>query len=144
MGAPSRRLGASRKSEAPRPTTARRFLVATRLRGLSIACFLLYALAQVAAAIAGWLEFLSEQQAHGSTAEILGDDGYGWTLLEQTMQNWQSEFLALAVLIALSSVLVHRGSKHSRDGTDEAKARIEKVQRRVDALIAKRRPARAG
>lgn len=128
---------------SPRPTTAHRFLVAARLRGLSIVCFLLYALAQVGAAIAGWMEFLSEQKAHGSPAPILGDDGYGWTLLEQTMQNWQSEFLALAVLVAVSAVLVHRGSHHSRDGNDEAKARMETIQRRVDRLVARRLSAKA-
>jgi hypothetical protein len=109
-------------------------MVAARLRALSIVCFLLYALTQVGAAITGWMEYVSEQQQHGSPAEVLGNDGYAWTLLEQTMQNWQSEFLALALLIALSSVLLHRGSKHSRDGSDEAKARIEQIQKRVNAL----------
>ena len=132
------------RGAAPRPTTSQRFLVAARLRGLSIACFLLYALAQVGAVIAGWVEFVSEQHQHGSAAEILGSDGYAWTLLEQTMQNWQSEFLALALLIALTSVLLHRGSKHSRDGSDEAKARIEKIQARVDELVSSRHAARAG
>jgi hypothetical protein len=132
------------RRRAVAPTTSRRFLVAARLRGLSIVCFVLYAVAQVGAAIAGWVEFVSEQQQHASAAQILGDDGYAWTLLEQTMQNWQSEFLALALLVALSSLLLHRGSKHSRDGSDEAKSRIEEIQRRVNALAANRRPARAG
>jgi hypothetical protein len=116
------------------PTTPRRFLVAARLRGLSIACFLLYAVAHVGAAVAGWLEYLAEQQAHGGNAVILGDDGYAWTFLEQTMQNWQSEFLALALVIALTAKLLHRGSKHSRDGTDEAHARIVAIRRRVEQL----------
>jgi glycerol uptake facilitator-like aquaporin len=118
------------------PTAPRRVLVAARLRALSIVCFVLYAVAQVAAAVAGWMEFLSEQRAHGSDAQLLGDQGYGWTFLEQTLQNWQSEFLALAVLVALSSVLIHRGSKHSRDATDQAMTRIKAIRRRVDALVA--------
>ena len=50
------------------------------------------------------------------------------------MQNWQSEFLALGLLIVLSAKLLHRGSKHSRDGTDEALERIHEVQRRIRAL----------
>jgi uncharacterized protein DUF6766 len=124
-----------------RPTTSRRFLVAARLRALSIVCFFLYAITQVGAAITGWVEFVSKEQQHGSAPQIFGDDGFVWTFLEQTMQNWQSEFLALATLVALTSVLLHRGSKHSRDGTDEAKAQIERIQERVTALVSQRQAA---
>lgn len=104
------------------------------LRGLSIACFALYFAAQLGAIVTGWVEFVDEQQQHGSIATVFGDDGYVWTLLEQTTQNWQSEFLALATLVALTAVLIHRGSKHSRDGNDEAEQRIKAIQRRVEAL----------
>jgi hypothetical protein len=103
-------------------------------RGLSLACFGLYGLAHVGAAIAGWLEFLDEQRAHQQVATVFGPDGYVWTFLEQTLQNWQSEFLALAMLIVLTATLVHRGSKHSRDGNDEVHRRVVSIQRRVEAL----------
>jgi hypothetical protein len=103
-------------------------------RGLSIACLALYAVAQIASAVAGWLEYLDEQRAHQQAATVFGPDGYAWTFLEQTLQNWQSEFLALGTLIALTSVLIHRGSKHSRDGTDEIQRRVQAVERRVEAL----------
>ena len=116
------------------PTAPRRFVVAARLRGLSLACFVLYALAQLGTAVAGWVEYVAEQLQHGSSPMILGDDGYAWTFLEQTLQNWQSEFLALAVLIALTSKLLHVGSKHSRDGNDEAKAKMQSIQARVERL----------
>jgi hypothetical protein len=132
---------AAGRAAGVRPTTSRRFLVAARLRALSIVCFVLYALTQVGSAITGWVEFVSKQQQHGSPPQIFGDDGFIWTFLEQTMQNWQSEFLALTVLVALTSVLLHRGSKHSRDGTDEAKAQIEKIQERVTALVSQRQGA---
>jgi hypothetical protein len=107
-----------------------------RERGLTLAVLAIYVVAQVAAVISGWVEFVAEQTQHQQPAEILGPDGYAWTLLEQTMQNWQSEFLALAVLILLSAHLLHRGSKHSRDGTDETLRRIKAIQRRVQALEA--------
>jgi Domain of unknown function (DUF6766) len=104
------------------------------LRGLSIACFALYVVAQLGAIVTGWVEFVAEQRQHGSGATVLGDDGYIWTLLEQTTQNWQSEFLALGTLITLTAVLIHRGSKHSRDGNDEVQRRVQAIQRRVQAL----------
>ena len=118
--------------------TARASATGMRARGLSIACFVLYGLAHLGAAIAGWLEFADEQRQHAQPLTVLGDDGYVWTLLEQTLQNWQSEFLALGLIVALTSMLLHRGSKHSRDGTDEAMARIEEIQERVDRLVAAR------
>jgi hypothetical protein len=107
-------------------------------RALSIACFVLYLLAQLAAAITGWFEFADRQRQHQQPLELLGDGGYAWTLLEQTLQNWQSEFLALGVLVALTSVLIHRGSKHSRDGNDEAQRRMQDIDRRVRRLVAAR------
>jgi len=104
-------------------------------RGLSIVLFSLYALAQIGAAISGWFEFADQQRQHGQPLEVFGDNGYVWTFLEQTLQNWQSEFIALTLIVALTAVLIHRGSKHSRDGQDEAKQRIERIQQRVDALV---------
>jgi hypothetical protein len=107
------------------------------LRGLSIACFVLYAVAQLGAAIAGWMEYIDEQRQHGSAIEVFGADGYVWTFLEQTLQNWQSEFLALGTIVALSAVLLHLGSKHSRESQDEAQQRVKAIQRRVAALTGK-------
>ena len=104
------------------------------LRGLSIACFALFALSQLGAAVSGWFEFAAEQRAHGAIAELFGPDGYIWTLLEQTFQNWQSEFLALGTMVVLTALLVHVGSKHSRDGNDEVQRRVKAIRRRVTAL----------
>lgn len=108
-------------------------------RGLSIAAFTLYAVAQLGSAVAGWIEFVDDQRQHGQSVEVFGPDGYAWTFLEQTLQNWQSEFLALAVLVALTATLIHRGSKHSRDGSDEVQRRIQDVERRVQLLASRGR-----
>lgn len=107
---------------------------AMALRGLSIVCFVLYGLSHLGAAIAGWFEYASEQQAHGSVVELFGPDGYAWMFMEQTFQNWQSEFLALGTMVVLTALLIHVGSKHSRDGNDEVQRRVEAIQRRVTAL----------
>jgi hypothetical protein len=104
------------------------------IRGLSLVCFGLYAVTQLGAIVTGWVEFVADQTQHGSVPAVFGEDGYVWTLLEQTTQNWQSEFLALATLVVLTSVLIHRGSKHSRDGNDEIQRRVEAIRRRVQAL----------
>jgi hypothetical protein len=103
--------------------------------GLSVFAFTAYVIVQIGAAISGWVEYVAEQQQHGETPTFFGDNGYGWVLGEQTFQNWQSEFLALAVLVALSAVLLHLGSKQSREGNDETQARVSAIQRRVDRLV---------
>jgi hypothetical protein len=103
-------------------------------RGLSIACFLLYAIVQDGLLVPTWIEFVATQTAHAQQATVFGDDGFIWFLLEQTSQNWQSEFLALGLLVVLTSVLIHRGSKHSRDGNDEVQQRVQAIRRRLNAL----------
>lgn len=116
------------------PPVMRAFL---RDRALSSLFFALFALALAGATIAGWVEYAADQAAHGAPPELLGTDGYLPTLLEQTSQNWQSEFLALAVIVVLSSRLIHRESAHSRDGQDEVAARVRAVRRRVERLEAR-------
>jgi hypothetical protein len=110
-------------------------LASLRPRALAIACFGLYVVAQVLVTFFSWVEFASQQQQHAQPVTMLGDDGFAWTLLEQTLQNWQSEFLALATLVALTAVLLHRGSKHSRDGNDEVQQRVQAIRRRLDNLL---------
>jgi hypothetical protein len=103
-------------------------------RSLSIALLVLYLATQLFAAISLWFELVEEQRQHGLTLDLGGPDGYAWTFLEQTLQNWQSEFLALAVIVALSAKLIHRGSRHSRDSQDEVQQRVQAIERRVKAL----------
>jgi len=91
--------------------------------------------AQLLLTFFSWAEFESQQQQHAQPVTVLGDDGFAWTLLEQTLQNWQSEFLALATLVALTAVLLHRGSKHSRDGNGEVQRRVQAIRRRLDVLL---------
>ena len=120
---------------APLPPPRRRLL---HDYGLSIVLTALFLVSMVGAAISGWFEYASEQQAHGASPQLLGDDGYVWVLGEQVLQNWQSELLALATLIVLASVLVHRGSPESKDGQAEKARRIADIEARVDELVRRR------
>jgi hypothetical protein len=109
-----------------------------RDHALSVVLFSLFAVTLVIAAIAGWFEFASQQQAHGDTPEVFAADGYLPFLAEQVFQNIQSEFLALALMIALAARLIHRGSAQSRDGEDEKQHEIELAEQRIDALVSRR------
>jgi predicted small integral membrane protein len=104
--------------------------------GLSIVAFTAFLVTEAVAAIAGWVAYVAEQEQHKQPATFFGDQGYGWVLGEQTFQNWQSEFLAVAVLVWFSAFLLHLGSKQSREGNDEAQARVTEIQHRVERLVA--------
>src|SRR3954447_2268944 len=92
----------------------------------------------IGAAITGWFEFVATAKAHDEVPKVFGSDGYIWEFAEQTLQNWQSEFLVVALLVAFASVLVHRGSQQSPDSQEERREQVLAIRRRVDALIARR------
>jgi hypothetical protein len=64
--------------------------------------------------VTGWSEFNSEQLQHG-------EEGVSWltyigkpTFWEETLQNWQSEFLAISSMVVFSIYLRQRGSPESK------------------------------
>jgi hypothetical protein len=81
---------------------------------LSIALLLLFIFSFVLHAIGGAREYSQEQIAHGgqavSTAEFLRTSEFWF----QSFQNWQSEFLAVFSIVALSVFLRQRGSPESK------------------------------
>jgi|SRR4051812_27455761 hypothetical protein len=104
--------------------------------GLSIALFSMFAVSFVLHAVSGWMQYSSEQQQHGQQPTVFGDDGYAWVFGEWTLQNWQSEFLELGVIVVLSSFLIHKGSAESKDSDDEMKQLLEKIEAKLDKLEA--------
>jgi hypothetical protein len=81
---------------------------------LALALFLLFLISFALHAIGGAQEYSQEQLAHGghavSTWEFLHTSEFWF----QSFQNWQSEFLAVFSLVALSIFLRQRGSPESK------------------------------
>jgi hypothetical protein len=90
-----------------------------RSHGLSIAAIALFAAAFVGQVLTGRSEYNQEQEAHGGQTatlpEYLGTGHFG----EATLENWESEFLQMAVFVFLTAYLVQRGSAESRKPDDE-------------------------
>ncbi len=101
---------------------------------LSITLFTLFAVTFVLHTVSGWYQYAADQQSHNEQPTVFGDSGYIWDWGEWTFQNWQSEFLELAVFVVLSSFLIHKGSPESKDGDDEMKAMLESIERRLDEI----------
>ena len=126
----------------PRAGTRRAWRVGNY--GLGIVLLLIFVVSLAGAAVAGWVEYAAEQRVHDRAPELLGADGYAWVLGEQVFQNWQSEFLALGLFIALAVALVHRGSPQSKDGHEERRRQIAELERRVEAMVHSRGPSAQG
>ena len=77
-----------------------------------MAMFLLFLAAQL---ITGFAEYNSEQAQHGLAAVSITDylgTGHPW---EALFENWESEFLQMAVFVLLTTCLVHKGRQNRGD-----------------------------
>jgi hypothetical protein len=86
----------------------------------------------------GWVQYVAEAAEHGSEPQVFGPDGYFWSWMQATMENWQSEFLQLLTFVTLTSFLIHRGSPESKDGDDRLERKVDEIKREVEKLSARR------
>jgi len=105
---------------------------------LSIVVGVMFIVSFVLHAIFGWWQYVADQAANGQTATLWGPDGYVIYFGEWTFQNWQSEFLEVLILIVLTASLIHKGSHESKDGEDEMRATLRRIEKQVDALAGKK------
>jgi hypothetical protein len=102
------------RPNAPWPVRKGGLILQLYKYSLSIALFLLFALSLGLHALGGAREYSLQELAHGgyavSVAEYLGSAQFWF----ESLQNWQSEFLAVGVMVALSIVLRHQGSPESK------------------------------
>jgi len=103
---------------------------------LSIVLAVLFLASWILQSLTGWVEFASDQQAHGEAAQLFGSSGYLWSWMQSTFENWQSEFLQLFTMVVLVSFLLHRGSQQSKDSDEEVKAMLEDVEERLARIEA--------
>ncbi|HET9370665.1 MAG TPA: DUF6766 family protein [Vicinamibacterales bacterium] len=76
-----------------------------------MAMFLIFLAGQF---LTGFAEYNSEQREHGQPAIQLAEyfgTGHPW---EAVFENWESEFLQMAVFVLLTTVLIQKGSPESR------------------------------
>jgi hypothetical protein len=79
----------------------------------------------LAQSVTGWTEYNSEQEDHGEPTVSWGSYATRPAFWEDTLQNWQSEFLAVGSMAVLTIYLRQRGSPESKPvgaGHDETGA----------------------
>ena len=98
------------------PRTVRKGGIVLKLyeNSLSIALFLLFVISFVLHAIGGAKEYSQQQTMHGEEAvtvvQYLGTAQFWF----ESLQNWQSEFFSIGVLVLLSIFLRQKGSPESK------------------------------
>jgi len=98
-----------------------------RSHSLSLVAILLFLFSFVGQVLTGRAEYNQDQESHGEPSvtlvQYLGTGHFG----EATMENWESEFLQMAVFIFLTAFLVQRGSAESRKPDDDPEAGKEPI-----------------
>jgi hypothetical protein len=99
--------------------------------GLSITLALLFLGSWALQTWMGWVEFVSEQAAHGQQAEAFGDGGYFWRWGQATFENWQSEFLQLLWQVVGLAYFLYLGSPASKENDDRLELKVDALLRAV-------------
>jgi hypothetical protein len=85
-----------------------------RDRGLTLVLMAMFVIFLAAQLVTGHHEYNAEQQEHHRQAISMSDylkTGHPW---EAIFENWESEFLQMAVFVLLTTVLIQKGSPESR------------------------------
>jgi hypothetical protein len=85
-----------------------------RDRGLTLLLLSMFALSLAGQMVTGFAEYNAEQRGHGQPLVTLSTylgTGHPW---EALFENWESEFLQMAVFILLTTFLIQKGSPESR------------------------------
>jgi hypothetical protein len=100
--------------EAPGPVRRGGLALTVYEHSLSLALFGLFALSLVFHALGGHAEYNRQQLEHGQATVSLWGFVTSSEFWFQSMQNWQSEFLAVGALAVLGIFLRQRGSPESK------------------------------
>jgi hypothetical protein len=102
------------KADAPWPVRRGGWILGLYSYSLSIALVLLFLVSFVLHAVGGAAAYNDEQRMHGGAAISVLEYMSSAQFWFESLQNWQSEFLSIAVMVILSIFLRHRGSPESK------------------------------
>lgn len=97
---------------------------------LSLSLLILFLVVWFGHGLAEWQEYKAEQEEHGQPLEL---SGYIDTFSKATLENWQSEFLQVFAFVVLAALYIHRGSAESKDGEEELKQMVKRIEQKLEA-----------
>jgi hypothetical protein len=105
---------AEKTAETPWPVRTGGWILTLYENSLSVGLFLLFALSFVLHAIAGARQYSQQELAHGAhpvtMVQYIGTSQFWF----ESLQNWQSEFFSIGMMVVLSIVLRERKSPESK------------------------------
>ena len=104
-----------------------------RNNGLSIIFFILFLVSIVAQAVTGLIEHNQEMKEEGGPTVSMIQYLTTGHFLQATFENWESEFLQMALFVTLSMFLYQKGSSESKDPDKEEEVDREPNPRRKNA-----------
>jgi hypothetical protein len=102
------------KKDAPWPVRRGGVVLKVYENSLALALFLLFLISFVLHAIGGASEYSDQQIAHGDQAVTALQYMATAQFWFESLQNWQSEFFSIAILVVLSIFLRQKGSPESK------------------------------
>lgn len=100
-----------------------------RDRALTLALMGMFLLFLVGQGLTGFAEYNDEQAQHGQAAIPMADylaTGHPW---EALFENWESEFLQMAVFVLLTTFLIQKGPRVTLSRTGRRPPRFRNVPR---------------
>jgi hypothetical protein len=102
------------RADAPLPVRRGGWMLALYERSLSLALLALFLASFLLHALGGQAAYNAEQREHGGKTQSLAQYVTGARFWFESLQNWQSEFLAIGSMVVLSIYLRQRGSPESK------------------------------
>src|SRR6185436_10440930 len=102
------------EDDAPWPVRQGGVWLAVYKRSLSLALFGLFAAAFLLHAVTGARAYSAEQIEHGASSVSTWEYLHRAQFWFESLQNWQSEFLAVAAIVVLTIFLRQQGSPESK------------------------------
>src|SRR5829696_198182 len=101
--------------------------------GLSIVFFVLFVFSIIGQTVTGLKQHNQEMKDEGGQQLNLTQYLSSGHFLQSTFENWESEFLQMAMFVILSMFLYQKGSSESKDPDDEEEVDREPNPKRKDA-----------
>lgn len=78
-----------------------------------------------------WYSYLDEQREHNQQVQV---NGYLNSVIRDTMENWQSEFLQLMWQVGGLSILLWYGSSQSKHESDRLEKKIDHIMEEMNLI----------
>ncbi len=103
-----------------------------RNRGLTFVTFGLFLVFLIAQGVAGWRAFNDDNLEHGEPPVTFGAYFQRGHFYQATFENWESEFLQMALYVALTAFLFQKGSAESKDPDSPSEVDVDPALHRAD------------